>query len=229
MNSISGVIFDMDGVLCDSEAFICEAAMAMFKQKYNLDVAPDDFLPFVGCGENRYLGGVAQKHGKQLNLPDDKVLTYRIYLQKIRNRLRPLSGVTDFITRCRNAGLKLAVASSADTMKVNGNLAEIRLPHDTFDAVVTGNDVTRHKPDPQCFVLASEKIGISPHQCLVVEDANSGCRAAKSANAMCLGITTSFTDSQLKESGADWTAADLASIPAELARMLGIDTPLTPI
>ena len=64
-----GVIFDMDGVLLDSEPFICKAACMMFAER-GLAVKPEDFLPFVGAGENRYIGGVAEKYG----LPEKFIL-----------------------------------------------------------------------------------------------------------------------------------------------------------
>src|SRR5512146_124494 len=86
-----GVVFDMDGVLCDSEPFICEAATRMFAERYGLAVCREDFVPFVGAGENRYLGGVAEKHGVRLDLESDKKRTYDLYLQIIRGRLRPLT------------------------------------------------------------------------------------------------------------------------------------------
>ena len=57
---IPGVIFDMDGVLCDPEPFICEAAQRMFKENRNTDVPPEAFEPFVGAGENLYLGGPSE-------------------------------------------------------------------------------------------------------------------------------------------------------------------------
>ena len=62
------VLFDMDGVLCDSERFICEAAIEMFKRRHGVQVRAEDFLPFVGSGENRYLGGVAEKYGVQIKV-----------------------------------------------------------------------------------------------------------------------------------------------------------------
>lgn len=212
-NEIGGVIFDMDGVLCDSEALICEAAMAMLQERYGLTPHPDDFLPFIGAGENKYIGGVAEKYGVQIRVPEDKIHTYEIYLDIIRGRLQPLPGVREFIAEGRAKGLKLAVASAADLMKVDGNLAEIGVPHETFDAVITGSDVTRHKPDPQCFLMAAEQIGLPAERCLVVEDANNGCKAAKAAGAFCLGLTTSFPAEQLRQSGANWTAPDLAHVP----------------
>jgi HAD superfamily hydrolase (TIGR01509 family) len=213
MAAIQGIIFDMDGVLCDSERFICEAACRMFKEQHNLTVKPDDFVPFVGAGENRYLGGVAEKYGIQWNLEQDKARTYAIYLQIITGRLPPLPGAVEFIRKCRARGLKLAVASSADKIKVDGNLAEVGLPATTFDACVTGNDVERKKPDPQIFLLAAQRLGLPAGRCIVVEDAPNGIKAAKAAGSRCLGLTTSFDDQTLRSAGADWTATDLAHLP----------------
>jgi len=219
-NKITGVIFDMDGVLCDSERFICDAAMEMFRRRYKTEVHPDDFLPFVGAGENRYIGGVGEKYGIQIKLHEDKVYTYEIYLELIKGHLPPLDGVLEFISTMRENGIKLAVASAADRMKVDGNLAEIGIPHESFDAVITGSDVEKHKPDPECFLMAAEAIGIRPECTLVVEDANNGCKAAKSAGAWCLGLTTSFPAEQLTQSGADWTAPHLGCVPDELMKIL---------
>ena len=205
-----GVIFDMDGVLCDSEPFICEAAMKMFAQRYGKAVECDDFLPFVGRGEDHYIGGVAEKHGIELALEADKKLTYDIYLEIIRGRLGPLPGVGSFIDRCRSLDIKAAVATSADETKMVGNLREIGLPQDTFDVCVNGLDVEHKKPHPEIFLLAIQRLGLRPEQCLVVEDAPSGIVAGKAAGAMCLGLTTSFSAEELLGAGADWTGADLA-------------------
>ncbi|HPS53532.1 MAG TPA: HAD-IA family hydrolase [Phycisphaerae bacterium] len=221
MQRINGVIFDMDGVLCDSERFIRDAAMEMMRRDYSLSVKPDDFLPFIGAGESRFISGVAEKYGVKLTLPRDKMRTYQIYLELIKGSLQPLDGVLEFIGECRRRGVRLAVASSADMVKVTGNLTEIGLPMATFDAVITGDDVTRHKPDPECFLKAAEALRLSPSACMVVEDANNGVKAAKAAGAHCLGLTTSFTPKNLKTSGADWTAPTLAEVPQEVMAILG--------
>jgi len=216
MPTLQGFIFDMDGVLCDSERFICEAACQMFRECHSVTVHPDDFITFVGAGENRYLGGVAEQHGVALDLPRDKARTYQIYLQIIKGRLNPLPGAVPFIQECRRRALKLAVASSADKIKVDGNLAEIGLFPSTFDACITGDDVERKKPDPQIFLLAAARLGLPPANCIVVEDAPNGIRAAKAAGARCLGLTTSFDERTLRQAGADWTAGDLANVPPAL-------------
>ena len=215
-NQIDGIIFDMDGVLCDSEPFINEAAIRMFAEVHHTRVRPEDFIPFVGTGEDRYIGGVAEKYGIKLSMPEDKRRTYAIYLEIIKGRLKPLPGSVQFIAESRRRGLKLAVATSPDRIKMEGNLAEIGIPATAFDAVVTGNDVDRKKPDPQVFLLAAARLELAPSRCLVVEDAPNGILAGKAAGARCLGIMSSFSEQALRAAGADVIAPDLAHVPPEL-------------
>ena len=210
---IRGVILDMDGVLCDSEPFICQAACRMFVDRYHIDVRPEDFVPFVGAGEDRYLGGVAEQHGFTLDLERDKARTYQLYDRMVRGRLGPLPGVHEFIAKCRARRLRLALATSADRVKLLVNLRELGLAPETFDALVNGLDVERKKPAPDIFRLAAERLGLPAGECLVVEDAVNGVAAAKAAGARCLALTTSFTRDQL--AGADFFAATLADAPAK--------------
>jgi beta-phosphoglucomutase len=214
VNDIVGVIFDMDGVLVDSEEFISRAAMMMFAER-GLKVKAEDFSPFVGMGENRYIGGVAEKYRHTGDIVELKKRTYDIYLEIIKGKLKPLPGVFEFIRQCRAKGLRLAVASSADMRKVKGNLEEIRLGSEKFDAVICGEDVERKKPAPDIFLLAAKRIGVEPRRCIVVEDAVSGVKAARAAGTKCLGITSSFSEEEL--AGADWFAP---SLEVQLERLL---------
>ncbi len=102
---IRGILFDMDGVLVDSEPFICKSAVMMFEE-LGLKVLPEDFKPFVGMGENRYIGGVAEKYGITIEIKKAKDRTYQIYQQIIKGKLAPLPGVHEFIDKCRNKGIK---------------------------------------------------------------------------------------------------------------------------
>jgi HAD superfamily hydrolase (TIGR01509 family) len=206
----------MDGVLCDSEPFICEAATRMFAERHGLRVKAGDFLPFVGAGEDRYLGGVGEKYGLAMDLQADKRRTYEIYLEIIRGRLHPLAGVREFIAECRGLGMRLAVATSADEIKVQGNLREIGLPPETFDVAVNGLQVTKKKPHPEIFLRAIRQLALRPGQSLVVEDAPNGILAGRAAGARCLGLTTSFSAGALRAAGAAWTAPDLAHVPVDV-------------
>lgn len=205
---IKGVIFDMDGVLVDSEGFICRAAIEMFRNM-GVTVKAEDFRPYIGAGENRYLGGVAEKYKVSLNIEKSKRETYSIYLDLIKGQLKALPGVQEFIQVCRSAGLKTAIATSADYVKMNANLKEIGLPPESFDATINGLMVERKKPFPDIYKLAASSIGLPPEQCLVVEDAVNGVQAAKAAGSPCLALETSFPAEQMRE--ADWIIPDLSS------------------
>ena len=222
MPKIKAILFDMDGVLCDSEPFICKAAQEMFLQNFDCHTAEEDFLPFVGCGEDRYLGGVAEKHGIAIQFPQDKVKTYDIYLEIIKGKMPALPGVHEFIAAARQAGLKLAVNSAADRRKVEGNLAQIGISADSFDAVVTGSDIEHKIPHPEGYLTAAENIGIAAEECLVVEDAINGIEAGCAAGSVCLGLSTSFPAKDLSHAGAMWTAADLSEVTQELMSLLGM-------
>jgi beta-phosphoglucomutase len=218
--SILGVIFDMDGVLCDSEPFITEAAARMFARVHGVKVEHGDFLPFTGTGEDRFIGGVAEKYGVKLTMPRDKEITYQIYLEIIKGWLKPLPGAVELIGRLGRAGIKMAVATSADRIKMEGNLAELGLSPGHFEAIVTGSEVINKKPNPEIFTTAAMKLGLSNDSALVVEDAVSGVKAGKAAGSPVLGLTTSFEETTLREAGADWVAADLAHVPTDLLARL---------
>jgi HAD superfamily hydrolase (TIGR01509 family) len=199
--TIQAVIFDMDGVLTDSEPLINAAAVEMFREK-GLVVQPEDFIPFVGTGENRYIGGVAEQYGFPLDILGAKKRTYEIYLDLVPERLQAFAGAQPVVTTCRLAGLKTAVASSADRIKIEANLRKIGLPPESWDAIVTGEDVARTKPNPDIFLAAARLLGLAPRDCAVVEDAPNGIQAAKAAGMHCVAVAQTFPAEQL-------TAADL--------------------
>lgn len=210
---IKAVLFDMDGVLLESETFINKAGVMMFREK-GYEVDPDDFLEFTGMGENRYLGGVAEKNDIPFDQEKDKARTYEIYASLIRGKIDPLPGVRSFIERCKKQNLKIAVATSADRVKMEINLDEIGIPVTTFDATVNGQDIKHLKPEPDIFLEAASRVNTDPEDCLVIEDAITGVSAGKAAGAKVLALTTTFSAEELSE--ADWIADDLSEAPDEV-------------
>jgi HAD superfamily hydrolase (TIGR01509 family) len=196
--SVHAVIFDMDGVLTDSEPLISAAAVAMFREQ-DLAVTPEDFHPFVGMGENRYLGGVAEKYGRLLDIPMAKKRTYEIYLELVPTRLNAFPGAVELVRACRKAGLRVAVASSADWIKIEANLRKIGLPPELWDAIVTGDDVEHKKPAPDIFLAAAQRLGLAPSECVVIEDAVNGVQSAKSAGMRCVAVAQTFRAEALQE------------------------------
>jgi HAD superfamily hydrolase (TIGR01509 family) len=210
---IEAVLFDMDGVLLESEQFINRAGVMMFREK-GFEVDPNDFLEFTGMGEDKYLGGTAEKNNIPFNLEKDKARTYEIYANLVKGNIVPLPGTVEFIEKCKAKGLKIAVATSADRVKMEINLKEIHLPIETFDATVNGQEIEKKKPSPDIFLKAAERLGAAPVNCLVVEDAVSGVEAGKAAGARVLALTTTFSAGELFE--ADWIAENLLTAPMEV-------------
>ena len=220
------VIFDMDGVLTDSEWFIAEAGRLMFQETHRAAVTHEDFLPFVGHGENRFLGGVAEKYGvAAFDIERDKARTYAIYTEIVKGKLRPLPGAVEFVRRCRELGFKTALATSTDYIKMMANLTEIGLAGegaggadngaDFFGAMVNGLEVERRKPFPDIFLEAARRISAAPEHCWVVEDSVGGVAAAKAAGMRCLALLTTFPETEIKKAGADIIVRDLSCIGPE--------------
>ena len=209
---IRGVLFDMDGVLVNSEAFISKAAIEMFRE-HGVIAVTEDFQPFVGMGENRFIGGVAEKYKMKLDIVEAKARTYQIYEIITRGQLHPLPGAIEFVTFCRNRGLRLALATSTDSIKMEINLKEIGLLKTDFNSTVNGLEVKRKKPFPDIYIKAAENLGLKTEECLVVEDAVSGIRAAKAAGCKCLAVGTTFDKTKLNE--ADWICNSLTEVPEE--------------
>jgi len=206
---IKAVIFDMDGVLTDSEPLINEAAVTMFREQ-NVVVQPEDFLPFVGTGEDRYIGGVAEKYGVRLDFPLAKKRTYEIYLSLVPGKLHAFPGASGLVVACRQAGLRVAVASSADLIKIEANLMKIGLPPAQWDAVISAEDVVKKKPAPDIFLAAARTLGVTPAECAVIEDAINGVQAAKAAGMRCVAVAQTFPAREL--ASADRIRGTIAEI-----------------
>jgi beta-phosphoglucomutase len=215
---IKGILFDMDGVLIDSEHYTAEASILYFAKK-GFIVKQEDFYPFYGTGEKGYFMGVANKFGIPFNLEEEKLLIYDIFREIAAGKVGALPGVSDFIAGCKSLGLPLAVATSAGRYKMNINLDILGFNNGTFDALVSGEDIRNNKPDPEIFITAAGKLGLLPQDCLVIEDAPSGVKAARAAGCKCLALLTTFNRDELKE--ADIILKDLTEISIkDIIRMI---------
>ncbi|KAJ0231573.1 Protein SUPPRESSOR OF QUENCHING 1, partial [Hirschfeldia incana] len=211
---VSAVLFDMDGVLCNSEALSRRAAVDVFAEM-GVEVSADDFVPFTGTGEAKFLGGVASLKGvKEFDTDAAKKRFFEIYLDKYA---KPESGIgfpgaLELVTECKNRGLKVAVASSADRVKVDANLAASGLSLSMFDAIVSADAFENLKPAPDIFLAASKILGVPTSECIVIEDALAGVQAAQAANMRCIAVKTSVSEAILKDAGPSMIRDDIGNI-----------------
>ena len=200
MKTYKAILFDMDGVLIESE-YLMRASAIRALADYGVTARHEDFLEFTGMGEDRFVGGVAEKHGLVYKT-EMKELAYDYFGQKVKEEAHVPAGVKKMLEALHGMGLTLAVCSAADLRKVRYNLMAIGVDESIFAALVTGSDVTRKKPFPDIYLEGARRIGIDPEDCLVIEDAISGIQAAHAAGMDAVGVPTTFSQEVLQEKAA---------------------------
>lgn len=214
---IKAVLFDMDGVLVDTEELICLAAIEALK-KYGVNAVPDDFIPYVGAGETRYIGGPAEKYGVPFK-PQMKTEAYAIYEELLKARPEAVyEGTLSVITYVKER-YKAAVCSAADFEKVKINLNAIGVDENFFGALVTGSEIKNLKPAPDIFLKGAEKLAADPHKCVVIEDSVNGIKAAKAAGMMSVAVMTYFDRETLSKLNPDLIIKDISEFPEALEKL----------
>ena len=205
----------MDGVLVDSEPVITEAAIGALKF-WGVNAREEDFKPFTGMGEERFIGGVAEKHGVPF-VPAMMDKAYDIYDVIGPVKVKVYDNVKDVVQTLKGRGYRMAVCSSSHRRKVLVNLRAAGLESEDFIAVITGTEVVNKKPDPEIFLKGIAGIGVPAQNTWVVEDALSGVAAAKAAGCRCIAVTTSFPAERLRAAGAEVVVREVGAI-AELLK-----------
>lgn len=191
------ILFDMDGVLIESE-YLMRASAIRALADYGMQAQHEDFVEFTGMGEDRFVGGVAEKHGLVYKT-EIKELAYDYFGQRVKEEANVPAGVKEMLETLHNKDLVLAVCSAADLRKVRYNLQAIGVDENIFSALVTGSDVARKKPFPDIYLEGARRIGMEPKDCLVIEDALSGIQAAHAAGMDAVGVPTTFSKEELSE------------------------------
>ena len=191
-------IFDMDGTLVDNNPYHFKTWKALFEQYNRVEVTPELY--------NEQLSGVPGMVIMRNFFGDDytEEQMTAMFADKTRNYkeayapyVAPVNGLERFLTELKNAGVKLAVASSATEANIEFILSKLPVKH-LFDTVVDGPRVSKAKPNPQIFLKAAEDLGIRPENCVVFEDSLSGVKAGNAAGMKVVGITTSHTGAELQ-------------------------------
>lgn len=202
------VLWDMDGTLVDSEEYHW-LSWRDTMQSEGVTITHDQFLKTFGQRNDsilpQWLNSAATPESI-VRIGDSKEELYRKLVHE--GRIEPLPGVLEWIERLREQGWRQAVASSAPRKNIEVVLDAMGLAG-FFDALVSAEDVTAGKPDPQVFQKGAERLGMAPARCIVVEDAVPGVEAARRAGMRCIGVsrTAALT-------GADVVVRSLTDLPA---------------
>lgn len=210
-SSVDAVIFDMDGVLVDSEPFYTEVERSNF-QDLGLNISVEEHQTYQGTATDRMWEIIKNKHqlGQSVDalveMTNSLVIPYFNSLEKIT----PIPGVVQFIEKLKNRRFPLALASSSFPEVIEIILQKTKFKAH-FNVVVDSKMAGASKPDPGIFLLAAKKLNVPPQRCMVIEDSYNGIRAAKSAGMYCMAYAGAGSDLQ-NQTEADWIVSDFNKI-----------------
>ncbi|HUF39946.1 MAG TPA: HAD family phosphatase [Anaerolineales bacterium] len=186
-NDLGAVIFDMDGVIVDSEPIYFASNQRLFA-RLGFDVRGDDYAQFVGLSADRMWATLKERH--RLPHPISDLVQMEadgMLAGLLAAELHPMPGLLDLLDRLQAQGCKIALASSSARRVITAVLENLGLAG-RFEPAVSGEDVPHGKPAPDIFLLTARLLGVPPAGCLVIEDSASGVRAAKTAGMRCTAL-----------------------------------------
>ena len=209
--AIKAIIFDMDGVISDTQIIHAKTESELLKG-YNIEIHPEEITRrYAGVSDQEMFKEIfnnAQREMPELNQLVEK--KWKMMDKLVRGNVKEISGTREFIGKSRVVGLPLAVGSASRLAFIELVLAELDLRH-KFNAIASAEEVKKGKPEPDLFLLAAKRLYVAPENCVVVEDGRSGMIAAKRAGMQCIGLVQHEDDYY----PADLLVKDLRNVPIE--------------
>ena len=209
---IKAVLFDMDGLMVDTESLSTEAFINSAKaQGYNM--TKEETLKVLGFTKaNIYQFWIDYFQGTNVDgkkLVDD----HYEYIENVLYTVGPekMPYVEELLKYLRENNYKIAVASSSDTADIKNNLEKTKLEK-YIDEIASGAEVENGKPAPDVFLLAAERLGVDAKDCLILEDSKSGIKAGKASGAMVFMVPDMFTVDKECEDTADRILTNLGEV-----------------
>jgi beta-phosphoglucomutase family hydrolase len=209
--NFKAVIFDMDGVLVNSEPFYVEVEQTNFRQ-LGLEISEEEHQTYQGTATDQMWKIIKKRHAVKQPVEELVKMTNNLvtpYFQSL-GKMEPMPGVEQLIKKLKGKGVPLALASSSYPDVIDIILEKTGLKN-YFDVVVDSQMAGASKPEPDIFLLAAKKLGVSPEKCIVIEDSANGIKAAKSAGMFCVAFAGPGSELQ-DQSRADIIVKDFGEI-----------------
>lgn len=212
-------IFDLDGTIVDNMSYHGESWRSIAWELETTLTEEEFHRRFFGKTNTETIRELAGGH-----IADDRVRTLAshkemLYRELYCPHLRPVDGLIEFLTRAEQAGIQLAVATSAPCSNIEFVLGGLQI-QPFFQVVVRGDDFERGKPDPEVFLTAAHRLAVAPGRCVVFEDSLAGLEAARRAGMRLVALSTTFDPAELAVSPyvehvlRDFTGLDPGTIAA---------------
>ena len=191
------IIWDMDGVIANTAPYHFKAWQQVF-QKRGVKFTEEDFKHNFGQRNDTIIKDIQGQGTSQSEIDAISQEKENGFRNMVRQRIKPLPGAINLIKRLAKRGFKMALASSAPIENIQLLISGLGI-NNYFQAIISGKEVTEGKPSPQGFLLAAQRLGVKPENCIVVEDAVAGVAAAKRAGMCCLAVTNTHPKESLLE------------------------------
>ncbi len=190
------VIFDMDGVIVDSNPFHKEA-WKLFLKKYDFNLSEDDFKKKIFGKTNRDILEIF--FGNKLTRKKVEAYTYEkelFYQKSFEPYICLTNGLEPFLETLKFNNIKIGISTSAPVMNIDFVMEKTGI-RDYFSVIVDESQINKGKPDPEIYLKTASRLSVKPSECIVFEDSISGVRSARNAGMKVIGITTTHLDEEL--------------------------------
>ena len=212
ITNIKAVIFDLDGLLMDTEPLWGQVDYQMFEER-GFKATEDLFRRRMGTGNKRTIEIYKEEFAFKESVKELVEERERRFFELLDQEIPPMTGVTELVESLAKKRIMMAIATSGPHKDRMQRILEELGISKYISAIVTGDEIQKLKPAPDIFFLAAKKLDVHPKYCLVFEDAPSGIEAAKAAGMMAYGVNRDEeTRRQLKEKGADKVFSSLLEI-----------------
>lgn len=190
------LIFDMDGVIVDSNPFH-RKAWKVFSQKHNISITDEDLNSKVfGRSGHESLPTFFSHPLTSEQVSDFVKEIDKTFRELFAPHIKPVEGLEEFIIELRKQNYKYAIATSAPLENIDFIMESTGL-RKYFDIIIDASQITRSKPSPEIYLITAARLNASPSECIVIEDSISGIESAVSAGMKVIGISTTHTAEEL--------------------------------
>ncbi|WP_294344771.1 HAD family phosphatase [uncultured Clostridium sp.] len=181
MKNIEAIIFDMDGVIFDTERVYLDIWSKVFK-KYGYEITQEIYISVMGRGRKKVKEIFVKEFGEDLPIEEMYIEKDKILEEVINNNEVPMKlGAYDLLQYLKENQYKIALATSAKMDRVKKQIEGAKI-ESFFDVIVSGDDIVNSKPDPEIFITAANHLCVDRKRCVVIEDSPAGIEAVYRAN-----------------------------------------------
>jgi len=214
---IKAVIFDMDGTIVDSEDIHTGSLKEVVKEELDVDLSEEEIRKYIGLDYKHKLEKIFSERG--IDGDSNKLAdVIRRRTIKLSHLVEKIDGAEEIIQEMKR-NFKIALVSGSSRDQIESLLGNTGLKK-YFDIRISSDDVENNKPHPDSYLLSTEKLGVKPNECVVIEDSVTGIEAAKSAGMFCIAVLNRYNKNQ-DLSKADIKVNNIKEITLDMIRSLG--------